>query len=331
MATRRKSHNNFEASEPKDKQYYVNLIHSIALTLFSDNEIEVISALRSLLVWSKESIYSEEDKPTPILILSIARFVNQHVKQWGTCPTTNVAVTALCVISNLIYTRGELNATNSILCASCSELMCLLQRLSFHPHSVLTRISHHILLHIAKFCDISKTIEDPKKFVSTQCSLFSLADPSTDDIHIIVFLSYALNPSNLSLFMGYISPKQFIEKITICVRYPSTFLRLFILETLYAITFSYEMVKNEVCNNNNFLRTLVSFCIPSFGKVEGKDHIPISPCQKSCVFLLDLMDDSRVLSYVAFYKEQLTKASLYWKSSLLVSIAVKLSTVNPEM
>ena len=331
MTTRRKPHNSFEAVEPKDKQYYVNLIHSIALALFSDNELEVVSALRSLLVWSRESTYTEEDKPTPILIQSIARFVNQHVKQWGTCPTTNIAVSALCVICNLICTRGELNASNAILCASCPELMCLLQRLSFHPYSILERVSHHILLFIAKFCDIGKTIEDSEKFVSTQCSLFNLADPSTDDIHIIVFLSYALNPSNLSLFMGYISPKQLIEKVTVYVRYPSTYLRLFILETLYAITFSHETIKNEVCSNNNFLRTLVSFCIPNFGKVEGKDHLPVSPCQKSCVFLLDLMDDSRVLSYVAFYKEQLVKASLYWKSSLLVSIAVKLSTVNPEM
>ena len=312
------------------------LLHSIALTLLTGSEIEVAGVLGSLLSWSNPKFKLDpemtpqinlEPKPSPILVQSLARFITFHVNQWKKGPGIEPALIALTIINNLVYSQTKkVNIENAAMFAASSEMMVCLQRISFHPYSPLSSLAQTILIMIARFCNIEKSIEDPQRFMENICSLFMLSDAATDEEQIIIALNFALLPSNCSMMMEQLGADVIINRVSQLLSYPSLYLRDFLLEILYTLSNTTSEIKESICKNEQLLRKIIALCIPQFEPTEQKNTIPLSPCQKACAFVCELLDDPRVLQFVAFFKLQFATAALKWKSAWLTELAAKVST-----
>ena len=330
-------------TQPSNHSHQEKLIHSIALTLLGGSDVEVAAVLNALLTWSNPSFKLEQQqsphtqqirfdakpKPTPILVQSLARFLVMHINEWEKGPSVQPALIVLTVINNLLYSSAnKINLENAAIFASNSEMMNILQRLSFHPYSPLTILSQQVLIMLARFCDIDKVIENKQRFVDNISSLFMLSDPATDDQLIIIQLNFMLFPKNLSLLMDELGADMIVSRLSQLLSYPSSSLRDTILEVTYALVMTTPEIKEEVCKNNQIIRQIVTFCIPQFEPTEQKSTIPLSPCQKACAFLIELLDDSRVLQFVGRFKVQLATVALKWKSAWLTELATKVSNVT---
>jgi hypothetical protein len=315
------------------------LLHSIALTLLAGSEAEVAGVLGSLLTWSNPEFKLDPEitqikllpKPSPILIQSLARFINNHINQWRKGPGIEPAMTALTVVNNLVYSHNKkVNIENATIIAASSEMMVCLQRISFHPFSPVSSLAQTILTMIARFCNIEKTVEDPQRFMENICSLFMLSDPVCDEKQIIIALNFALLPSNCTMMMEQLGADIITNRISQLLSYPSMYLRDFLLEVLYALLSTTPEIKESVCKNEQLLRKITALCIPQFEPTEQKNTIPLSPCQKACAFIVELLDDPRVLQFVAFFKVQFATAALKWKSSWLTELAAKISCATTK-
>ncbi|EAY17579.1 hypothetical protein TVAG_454070 [Trichomonas vaginalis G3] len=309
------------------------LIHSIALTLLGGSEIESASALSSLLNWSNPKIpyppQSPPPKPTPILVQSMARFLTLHIDQWTKGPSVEPGLLTLTIINNLIFSQEKkVNIANAAIVAGCSEMMIILQRLSFHPISPLAVSAQNILISIARFCDVSKSVENPERFIEILCSLFKLADPEKDKQQIVIALNFLLLPNNCTLIIEQMGADLLIDRFAVIFAYPSRYIRDILLEVIYALVMTVPEIKEAVCRNETLLRTIVATCIPQFDPIDSKNTLPLSPCQKSCALLSELLDDSRVLQFAATFKIQFATAILKWKSAWLTDIAIKISNVT---
>lgn len=309
------------------------LIHSIALTLLGGSEMESAAALSSLLNWSNPKILlppqQPKPKPTPILIQSIARFLMLHANNWKKGPSVNPALVALTIINNLVYSaEKKVHVENASIVAGCSEMMIILQRLSFHPYSPLSILSQNILVSIARFCDVGKSVENPERFIEILCSLFKLADPEKDKQQIVIALNFILLPNNCTLIIEQLGADLLVDRFAVILAYPSRSTRDILLEVIYALSMTVPEIKEAVCRNETLLRIIVAMCIPQFDPIDSKNTIPLSPCQKSCALLSELLEDSRVLQFAATFKIQFATAILKWKSAWLTDIAIKISNVN---
>ena len=327
-------------TQPSNHTHQEKLLHSIALTLLGGSDVEVSAVLNSLLTWSNPSFKLEQQqsphtqqfrfdakpKPTPLLVQSLARFISMHINEWEKGPSIQPAMIALTIINNIIYSPTKrINIENAAILASNSEMMEVLQRVSFHPYSPLSVLAQQILIMIARFCDIGKTIDNKQRFVSNISSLLMLSDPTTDENQIIVQLHFLLLSPNCSLVMDEIGADLIVKRLAELFAYPSSSLRDLLLEVTYALVMTTPEIKEEVCKNNVLLRSLVALCIPQFEPSPQKNTIPLSPCQKACAFVIELLDDSRVLQYVGRFKVQLATVALKWKSTWLTELATKVS------
>jgi len=316
------------------------LLHSIALTLLAGSEVEVAGILGSLLTWSNPKIKLDpelmqlnnlEPKPSPILVQSFARFITLHINQWRKGPGIEPAMITLTVINNLLYSQSKkVNIENAAIFAASSDMMICLQRVSFHPYSPISSLAQSILIMIARFCDIEKTVENPQRFMENVCSLFMLSDPACDEEQIIIALNFALLPSNCTMMMEQLGADIITNRISQLLSYPSMYLRDFLLEVLYALLSTTPEIKESVCKNEQLLRKITALCIPQFEPTEHKNTIPFSPCQKACAFIVELLDDPRVLQFVAFFKVQFATAALKWKSAWLTELAAKISSASTK-
>ena len=330
-------------TQPSNHTHQEKLLHSIALTLLGGSDVEISAVLNSLLTWlnpnfkleqqqpqhSQQFKFDAKPKPTPILVQSLARFLSLHINEWEKGPSTQPALIALTIINNLIYSPTKrINIENAAILSSNSEMMEVLQRISFHPYSPLSVLAQQILVMIARFCDIQNTISNTQRFVSNISSLFMLSDPATDETQIVVQLHFLLLPKNCSLVMDEIGADLIVNRLAQLFAYPSSSLRDVLLEVTYALVMTTPEIKEEVCKNNVLLRSLVALCIPQFEPSPQKNTIPLSPCKKSCAFLIELLDDSRVLQYVGKFKVQLATVALKWKSTWLTELAAKVSNAT---
>ena len=331
-------------NKPKD-DHNEKILHSLSLSIFSDSGVEAALALHELLRWSESR---PEDlmkglpypQPTPCLILALTRLIQQHVDGWVPGCTTNAAMTALAILSNLtnvshfvanrkIY-NPQSTINNAVLIGAIPETIELLHRLTFQPQSPMGKLAHSVLVQIAKFVNIEHTFKDENrrnKFVNTVCSLFLLADPNTDEQYVTVFLHFALLPQNCALFAREVGADLICKKIGRLLTYRSTSLRDLILESVYAMMTNTEM-KDAACTTTLFLRGVLSLAIPQAEPCETKFVCPFTPCQKACVLLLELSEDSRVLSFLSNFKYQLAEAMCKWKSCSLPELALKVSNVS---
>lgn len=333
--------NNKPKDDPNEK-----VLHSLSLSIFSESGVEAAVALHELLRWSDPK--PEEllkgtplPQPTPCLIQSLTRLILDHVDGWAPGCSAGPAMTALSILSNLtnmshflamrpMCCNPQIIINNAVLIGAVPDTVELLLRLTIHPYTPLGKLAHNVILQIAKFVDIEHTFKDEArrhKFVNTVCSLFLLADPNTDEQYVTVFLHFALLPRNCALFADEIGADLIYKKIGRLLTYPSTSLRDLILESVYAMMTNTEM-KDAASTTTSFLRSVVSLAIPQAEPCESKFVCPFTPCQKACVLLLELCDDSRVLSYLANFKYQLADAMCKWKSCSLSELALKVSNVS---
>lgn len=166
------------------------------------------------------------------------------------------------------------------------------------------------------------------EFVSTLCSLFSLANPAKDEPHIDIFINFALWPNNCKLFMENMGADVMVNRIGQLLGYPAVTLRDILLEAIYLFCQTNTDFKDAACSSNFLLRALLNLTIPPSEPFESKTVIPFTPCQKACTLLLDLSDDTRVISYLANFKIQLAAAMLKWKSCGLPKLALKVSNAS---
>ena len=311
--------------------YNEKIIHSLSLTLFSDSIIESSNALTSLYNWSHSSDSNNSRKAFPILIQSLARYIKLNITEWEKGPSIESALTALLIILQLLYSNSKtLNIENCSIVAGSSEIVHLLQRISFLPNSVLSRYSQQILTLIGRFCDISKLFSNPNDFIRRICSLFLISDPSSDETQIFIFFNFALYPNNLILFIEELSLLTIINRISCLLSYPSLSLRDFLLEMIYSLLMTNTEFKDSVCRNQNFLRILLNLSIPPFEPYDSKISFPLVPCQKSCVILIELSEDSRVSLFLNHFSIKLAKACIKWKSYWLSELAIKASNNSSQ-
>lgn len=327
-------------SAQQEKIMHERVIHHLALTIFSDNGVESAGALNELLRWSTACtkdfpmdaarVHRQKllyPSPTPILIQSLARYLSIHMKAWTRGPSTEPALTAIAILNNIANTSNAIvNVNNAHLIASCPEAVTVLHRISYHPQSPLAAHALQSLQQIGRFCDIQHIFGDnAKDFAQSLCSTFLLASPSKDEPHVIVFLSFMLLPDNCHLFLEIILADQFITRVSELLYYPSTPLRDMLLETLYTITLTNSDIKDAACVSPLLLRSILRLAIPYSLPHDGRHEIPFVPCQKACVFLLELCSDSRAMSYLAQYRQHFAYALTQWKSSGLTELALKVS------
>lgn len=172
------------------------------------------------------------------------------------------------------------------------------------------------------------SFQEINEFVSTLCSLFQLANPAKDEAHIDIFINFALLPENCRLFMDSMGTEVMVNRIAQLLGYPSLTIRDILLEAVYLFCMTNTDFKDAACSSNFLLRSLLNLTIPPSQPFETKTVVPFTPCQKACVLLLDLSDDSRVLSYLANFKVQLAAVMLKWKSNGLPQLALKVSNAS---
>ncbi|KAH0793496.1 hypothetical protein GPJ56_002543 [Histomonas meleagridis] len=337
-----------EANHPPNTASHEKILHSLSLLIFSENGTESAAALNELYRWSTGNTRTIEiphpgiqqppqppqspPQPTPMLIMSLTNFIHYHISPFKHGPTIKPAITALDILSNLVRCTDRMQSlTNSILLSSIRDTVLLLHRLSFCPNSPLRKHSQDILIQIAKFCNITNVMGDyTSEFISSLCSIFMLLDPSEDDSNLIIFMNFALLPDNCRLIIDEIGVETMVTRISQLLSFPSTPLRDLLLECVYLFCMTIPDFKDAVCNSHFLLRSLVTLSIPPFMPYETKFVVPFTPCQKACVVLLELCDDSRVSSYLARFKMQLADAVLKWKSCGLPELALKLSNISPR-
>lgn len=315
------------------------LLHGLSLMIFSSNGAEATTALYELLRWSafkpqepaQVNSVSNYAQPTPMLVMSLTKFIKNNVRSWAPGPSTKPAITALAIFSNLVNScDSKQSLVNAIIIASSVETIELLYRISLSPFSPLAKHSQNILLQTSKFCDIEKYLnnEHGKKLLENLCSLFMIMEPYEEETNIVIFIHFALLPSNCKLFLDKLGAENMVTKIAQLLSFPSTNLRDLLLEFIYLCSMSIPDFKDVICSSQTMLRALLTLAIPPFKAYESKYILPFTPCQKACVLLLELSDDSRVISYLARFKLQISEAMLHWKSCDLPKLALKLSNAS---
>ncbi|OHT07223.1 hypothetical protein TRFO_01392 [Tritrichomonas foetus] len=320
--------------------HHEKTLHALALSIFSDNGIEAATALHELLRWSTLKLKDPSASipqgkilyptPTPLLVNSLTKFIYHHITDWIQGPSVEPALTALTILFNLVNCIDSIpNVPNSILIASTPETMALLLRLSYHPYSALTRLAQTIVAQIGRFCNITKILQNKaEEYVSTLCSLFTLANPAKDEQHITIFVNFALLPDNCRLFIDNLGAEVMVNRIAQLLTYPSLTIRDLLLEAIYLFCMTNADFKDATCSSTFILRSLLGLTIPPSEPYETKMIVPFTPCQKACILLLELSDDARVISYLAKFKIQLASAMLKWKSNGLPQLALKVSNAS---
>jgi len=310
------------------------VLNAVAMNLFSESALESSTALNCLLNWSMSRDSSNpktNPKITPTVVECLTNFVILHVDEWKKGPTFEAAVLALIILYNSSYNQiMKVNIDNAIILASSSPLMKVLLRLSYHPYSPLSRYSLNILALIARFCDISKIIDDPKQYYDTVFSLFMLADPILDEQLIDVFLNFCLNPNNLVALGEKVCSSSFICRLCSILPYPINSIRDVILEVAYTLAMTNSEFKDTICCSNSFLRILLVLTIPPYEPVESKNNLHFSPSQKACVFLIDLIEDPRVSEFLSKFKLQIAASAIKWKSTCLSDLAIRVSNTTTQ-
>ena len=319
--------------------HHEKILHALSLSIFSDNGVEAGSALHELLKWSTQICIDMNQlplgtlpypQPTPLLIESLTKFVENHLTKWTKGQSADLVLSALTIIHNLTYSSDKKPIIpNDVMIASTPNIMKLLLRLSYHPYSVLSNISMSILGQLGRFCYISKVFgDDADEYVSNLCSLLTLANPATDKEHIKIFTSFAILPENCRLFIDNMGAGVMVNRLAQLLTYPSGFIRDTILESIYLFCMTNADFKDATCSSNYMLRSLLGLTIPPSQPYEINPKVPFTPCQKACVLLLELSDDPRVLSFLANYKIQIADAMLKWKSNSLPQLALKVSNAS---
>lgn len=299
--------------------------------LFSANPAEATAALHELLQWSAlkpaESAASAPcgAQPTPMLVLSLARFVASSARRWRAGPSLRPAIAALAVLENLVCAGDSRQAlANASIIASCAEAVELLLRLSLLTRSPLARHAQCVLAPVAKFCDLSQCAGA----LAVLCASFPLLDPAEEEANAVVFLHFALLPGNCRLLLARLGARALLAKLVQLLAFPSTGLRDTALEFVFLCCALVPDFKDAVCGSQAALRALLALAVPPFSPFPAKDALPFTPCQKACVLLLELCDDARAVGFLAQFKFQVAEAVLHWRSCALPKLAMKLANVS---
>ena len=319
-----------------DLSQHDRIIHALALSLFSDSGIESGVILTELYNWTYPRNNQQKIPPSPIIITSLVKFINLHFNQWKDGPSSEAALVALSILFNFINTIDpEQNLKNSIMIASSPDVLNLFFKISHLPNSSLfSQVAHYFPL-IAKYSDLSFVFGYPSNFVSQICSSFMICDPSTEEVQIRLFLMFSLLPDNFKIFISELGVNNITKRLSMVLDYPSLSLQELILEVIYTLAIKNPDFKDSVCSSPSLLRNILLLAIPPYQpytiSLHKKQSIPISPSQKACTLLLELADDSRVVSYLAHYKKQITSSMMKWESKILPELALKVANASVEV
>jgi hypothetical protein len=187
-----------------------------------------------------------------------------------------------------------------------------------------------VMLQVARFCRIKHTLRNRgyERFVASVCSLFALSSPGADDAHIAIFLNFIMMRKNCRLFVRELGAGLICRRMAQLLAYPLMASRDLLLEAIYGLAMTNLEIKDAVCDTPVLLRAILRLAVPPSEPYEAKVVAQLTPCQKACVLLLELADDSRVVSYLARFKTQIAAAMLKWKSCALPELALKVSNAH---
>jgi hypothetical protein len=327
--------------ERDSEALHLKVLHGLSLTIFSANGAEAAAALNDLLRWSSSGLRDfpqlAPNSPPPYpqasvcLVTALTRFISLHSRRWVSAPTSEPSLTALVILSNLVNVIDpEFSIKNAALIASIPECLLLLHRLSFDPHSPLSRIAQGVMLQLGRFCCIEHTLKDAEMngFIESLSTLFLLSCADSDEPHIQIFLNFALLDANCQKFVGHIGAQLICRRFAQLLQTPSIGLRDFLIETLYAIAMTNQELKEAVCCSPPLLRALLNLAVPPSEPYPARPVVSFSPYRKACVFLLEICEDGRVAAYLSRFKQQIAVAMLKWKSCGLPLLALKISNVS---
>jgi hypothetical protein len=341
MAARGRPEGNKTQSERDTEILHNKIIHGLSLSIFSENGAEGAAALHELLRWSAHKGQDVQQHPggahpscpqaTACLVNSLTRFIGLYCEHWIRSPTAEPCLTAIVILSNLVHLPDpEVAIKNAALMGAIPETVLLLHRLSFDPFSPLARMAQIIMLQVARFCRIKHTLRDHgyQRFVAGICSLFALASASADDAHIAIFLNFIMMRKNCRLFLKELGSDLICRRMAQLLAHPLMVSRDLLLEAIYALAMTNLEIKDAVCNTPVLLRAILRLAVPPSEPYEAKVVAQLTPCQKACVLLLELAEDSRVVCYLARFKTQIAAAMLKWKSCALPELALKVSNAR---
>lgn len=300
------------------------LLHGLALAIFSDDAPVAAGALNELLLWSEKRI--NPVNPTPFLIVKLGEFLSAHINQWVSTIPTTPALNALTILMNLtVDSKGNPDIPTLALIAKCPQTMGILFRLSYHPCTPLSRTAQLILQQAGRFCDINEVMPQPKEMIKQLCSLFLLSNPAADENLIMVVFAFMSWKQNTELIIDQVGVDIFVEKFAQLFYFPSKPLRDASLEIAHLLVNGVTDFRVSACRKPQFLRSLICLCIPECEPTENFNRFPLTPCMKAVAFLLELIEDNAVLQFVGLYRTQIAVAAINWGDYWLMELAIKVS------